>query len=590
MSAGEKTSSELSDWLQIADIDSVESSRNASIKIRKSDCIEIQRAYEFMLRKGLCESMDQGMANELASMIHERYGYSKVQLSELIRPGIGLTYNGVLEAVRSKHASEYKQNLTAIAVKNTEWVDLADLENELVDELQVWRTPKSFSVPISIVWNESGETRFMCCDGVPGLPADVLNARFISVLSDQKPSSNGPQDGIDDCIDRNDQTAGFDWTSAMDSADMIRESSFQRERKLNVNAFKSGENEVTINDLWVWSDGDHTYVEDPEGNALWFQPQSMVSMAMYPDWVSLLLVAGTDSWPTMSFNWESLEKFYNRLPGVRYGNVVYSRPRYRYSGAANLDDFNNWCEEKGISRYIRIGKMDRKVLIDRTSRVFSPAIQHLLRSGDSWIEDAQCESGGPVAKLSQTNQAVHCELVYEGKFPESLHRPNQPKNPGVASNAIELPAYYLIPGVSEVANLVLVPRSGKTTALLTAVELTIPGYEYFVRYYTKQGFPCLRLRVRRSYLGEWATRSALSALLFDGWATDISDEVHRLEVERYGGVKAFEAFNELFKIESHWIGRLAVNNELDQLELEQKALLVWRWLTILREVIGIDLH
>lgn len=550
---------------------SLESVRDGAVNIPSEELDKISTAYRYLLSKGLFESMGQGMAAEFAKQIHERYSFSRIRLCDLIRPGTGITYDGILQKIQKSLSKDVSRNMVRLASSRKKWVDLAADDLNLAESSEEWSTPDSFAVPIACMRGAGGERLYVACDGAPSLPADTLTARYRTRLGNS--SNESSRVGVD--------VVGLDWTSVTPSTNAIREARPTRQRYLNVNALVSnahGTGELTIDDIWLWSDGEHVYFEDSSGRALWFQPQSMISMMLYPDWVSLLLVSGTDGWPNMRFDWKPVENFHDRLPGVRFGNVIFARPRYLYSGGNSIDEFNAWCDAQGIGDLIRLGKMDRKVLVNRFSSAFAPAMSHLLRSGDYWVEDADCEAFGPAATLEDGTEHFFTELVVEVPFSKEIRRGAQPANPRISEEIADTKDVYLIPGVSEIANFEIIPRRGNINALLGAVHARLPQYCYFIRYYTDDGQPCIRLRILRSELSDNGFRDEFAQLLFEGRAISISETVHRLEVERYGGSEAFSWFQELFSLESHFVSLLASRGLLDSMNLETKAAFVEKWL------------
>lgn len=564
---------ELVAWLRKNRECDIESSRDATIGISDPDLEIINKAYHFLLDKGLCETADKGLAAEFAKLLHERYSYARVRLSELVRPGTGISYTDVLRQHAKNRSHIPNKNLVILASQPQLWVNLLGTDLPLEDTEIIWRGPKSFAVPVSCLRDADMRPLFIVSDGSPGLPAETLTARYRAPSVRKQKESSAETEAV-----------GLDWTSASSSTNAIREATWDGRRLLNVNSFRSPgseSNELTADEIWLWSDGSHVHVEDRDERPVHIRPQSMLSINMYPDWLKLLLLVETDSWPAMSVDWGSIADYHDRLPGVRYGNVILTRPRYRYRGEISHRAFNTWCSEIGIGPLIRLGTMDRKVLVDRRSRALEPALKHLLESSDYWVEDASCEHYGPFAVVSDSGARIYSELVVEIDLVNWIHDEQRSCRPALVPNANDIPDVFLIPGVSSLANLEIVPREGRTTELLSAIHAELSNYEYFIRYHTEDGQPCIRLRISRDYLNQQSTKERLSALLFDGWARDISERVHRLEVERYGGQFVFSAFQRLFALESHFISELAACAELDAMTFGQKTSLIKSWMKLL---------
>lgn len=76
------------------------------------------------------------------------------------------------------------------------------------------------------------------------------------------------------------------------------------------------------------------------------------------------------------------------------------------------------------------------------------------------------------------------------------------------------------------------------------------------------------------------TRAFINSLAWDGWVTAITEQQHRLEIERYGGERAFDVFQGLFIAESAFISWLASKKLLNSLALDDRAFLLHRWVEI----------
>lgn len=564
------------------DKQSMETRRDGSISLSTNQCNIFKDAYRTLVRYGLCQTMDQGMGKEFASILNEKYGYSKINLKDLMHPSTGIRYDGIVKALLKKKRRHELGNLITIASSSDTWVDLQQIKKNLSYSKESWNAPYDFSVPLMPVYDQHNHINFLACDGVACLPGNLLQARFAS-LTESVEGLVDPK-GLWKSLPDDENKCAIDWTASRSSTNSVREFSHNYGRILNANAINVDGSEILPSDIWVRSNGDKIFFEDRAGRELVFEPQSMISMVMYPDWIQLLLIAATDSWPTMMFSWGELEEYYDSFPGIKFGNLIFSRPRYRYRGSADVDSFNTWCDEKQINRYIRLGKMDRKVLIDRKSPRFKFSFIHLLKSADLWVEDATCEVNGPVATSSSAQKNIYGEFVFTAAFEDV--KATQAVSPIYTrgENIVESEACYLLPGFSETANLELVPRNGNVSALIKGISREIPSYKYFLRYFTDDGEPCIRLRILREDLNNFEVNSGIKNLYFDGVATDISEKIHRQEFERYGGPKAFCKFERLFHAESKWIAALAEQGALDTLTLMEKAMFVQAWLQILLDV------
>ena len=567
---------QLYEWLKENSDCEIEATRNACANIPRSEFKVIEDAYSKLIELGLINSTDHGLAHHFAILLHEQFGYSRVRFTDLIHPGVGFSYREILNDYQRKQMTKPSANIVTLASSNQTWIDLSGDHDLQVERHPQWRAPQSFSVPVMESVDTDGNYLHLVCDSTVALPASALTARF-STYPESASVSYPPSSS----------TVSLNWTSPRRDINAIRESEQHSSYSLNVNAFSSNSDEVTPRDIFLWSDNEHVYLELESGIPIEISPQSMLSMMLYPDSIALLLLASTDGWPSMKFTWEEVEQYHDRLPGIRYKNVIVARPRYRYKGKAEIEEFLAWCQSIGLRGLIRIGAMDRKVLIDINSPGSRTALLHLLKTSNNWVEDASYDGAHPLAITADTKQNVVSELVFTLGFAQNLQSPKPMQNPELSKEISIQEDDFLIPGSGSVANFEIVPRSVRVDSLLARIEESLPEYSYFIRYVTNTSSPCIRLRISREQLRLHSVQSAFAKLLMEGWATDISEKVHRQEVERYGGRASFEKFVQLFSAESHFVGCLAQEQVLEELKLEQKALYLEEWLR-LAEIAGVQ--
>lgn len=555
--------------------------RDADVHIGARTLASLERCYSFLLQHELVQTTDQGVANTLAEIVHERYGFSRVCVQDLLHPAFGISYQDIVEQFNNTRDINPPEELVELCAwataRGQRWIDLKAPEVRAIvssRKAQLGQkysiSPGTFSVPVVPMRDPSdaSKVQFIACDGTVALPGHNLTARY-RLLADAAVSTIKHKNG--------ETKAGVDWISNRKEVNSIRELNIEESCTLNVNAFETPNDEILAKDLYVWSDGNRMYIEKEDGTRLRFEPTSMASIQLYPDWIRILYLITTANWPMMCWSWEPLARHHHVLPGVRYGNVILQRPKFRYFGELTPKAFNAWCDEREISCFVRLGSHDRKILVDREAIHDDSTLTHLLKSGEHWIEDAEFESGLPLCTDSSGN-SIHSELIVEFDLPASeQERVSQvaPRFEDISNHGTE----QLIPATGDWANLELVPRGGSLNALIGLLpKLHAPCY--FVRYRTSNGKTCLRLRLPRSEMMREETRAFINSLAWDGWVTAITEQQHRLEIERYGGERAFDVFQGLFIAESAFISWLASKKLLNSLALDDRAFLLHRWVEI----------
>ncbi|WJZ01866.1 lantibiotic dehydratase [Corynebacterium freiburgense] len=570
-----------SQWVIENQTSDFEVRRDATVHIDEYALTNLERCYSLLIEYGLVDTADQGVAQKFAELIHERYGFSRICLTDLIHPAFGFSYQGVIDAftaTRDTSPDEKKVELCGwAAAHKQQWIDLN--QKEIRDLLRIHNaTTKgrysteltSFAVPVvpQLSGTPDNKPLLIACDGTVALPGPTLTTRY-RLLSDAPPSAAQAVPGA--------VNAGIDWMGPKANVNAIRESSHSLDYNVNVNGFSTNNKELLCKDLYLWSDGDRIYCETQDGTRLRFEPSCMASIQLYPDWVRLLYLATTVDWPIMAWSWKALEQYHDVLPGVRYDNVILERPKYRFRGNEIAADFNQWCDGLSISEWVRLGSHDRKVLVNRRLIQDSAALIYLLRSGGNWVEDASVEQGSPLS-VDHEGKRIHSELVVTFQCPQNAQEQTYASRPKFA-DVFNFGCEQIIPATSTWVNIELVPRGNAVAPLIPLLQ-KLPKPYYFVRYRTQSGKPCLRLRMTRDDLMQIETRASIETLVWDGWVAEVKEQQHRLEIERYGGEKAFAAFTELFIVESAFVSSIANQQLLEPLSLEERSFFLFQWLKL----------
>lgn len=536
-------------WLKQYKDWEIESSSEVKVRLPQKELDTLIECYNFLIANGLAGEMDKGLGKFYAEKIHELFGFSKIKLVDLMHPSFGLPYSRIADLyaktrVTPTPSSSLVKIFTSAILNGDEWIDLSTLE--LRGE-KVLRSP-NFSVPVCILKERSGDLVLDVSAGTPSLPSNAIFNRFFS----SSVTHHGGESS----------STSIDWLSPQRHVNAIRESQDHGTSTLLVNGFPDGERTLSSEDIFIQSDNERIAISDSDGNEIHFLPQSMASIHLFPDWVATLLVAATQGWPNYRWEWGEYANLSDFLPGIRYRNVILSKPSFRYRGERDVVKFNDWADRNRLGEWITLGQMDRKIAVERKSPGAQPALLHLLNSSDSWVEDNWPKELFPVSdKGAQTEVVVGFSV-----------RQEQPMSLVEGMPVSDIQKGQIIPGLSEECNFEITPRGVGIDSLIEQIAKRCSTTFYFIRYRTDLGLPCLRLRIARQ-----SSLQFLDELVRDGFIGQLSEHQHRLELERYGGPIAFSLFENLFRAESTVIGAAAIRGELQAMSVEEKAQIVNAW-------------
>lgn len=586
---------EMQKFLETEETYDIESSRSAIISEDIVDFDVVKECFNYLTKNSLIESTDKGVSGHFAALLHEKYGYSRIRLSDLAHPSFGLSYKKIVADFQRNSSSKCAASMVALfstaMMQADKWIDLnaASYRNAIQDsstsdndilkidtsQLESYAVPMApYAISNNVQESEKGIKQYgniilFACDGTVALPGYAIHSRYhLSKLGElnHQHNPNSVQD------------VNIDWVSPDRATNAIRENDPIGGITINVNSFNVIGHEILPNEIYLWSDGEKVSLEKQNGEKIRVPPQSMISISLLPEWLTLIFLASTQNWPTMRWSWDSFENYSDFLPGVHYKNIVLQRPKFRYRGPGSFEKFNSWCNKKGISAAIRIGQMDRKVLLDRNSNSAKACLLHLLQSSDGWFEEANLEIEGPLS-VDSTGRKIHSELVVQVNsedFSKVRDLKVRPKFSDVNDNLYG----QIIPSISSEVNLEIVPRQSSLSSMVGWLRTNIDIPFYFVRYRTSSGFPCLRFRAAREDIARSEVSDKIRKLVSDGWVAEISENQHRLEIERYGGLSSFDAFRRLFIMESRLIGDLINEVNFEEWSLQLKTSLVYNWVAM----------
>lgn len=497
---------------------------------------------------GVFDYNDSGITAIFAELLLEKYGAARVPITHLIHPTKGLPWD-VIKSARNSVARQknldYQRAVYSLGVQSDNgWVDLKEVAGILPVTGRTYSNLDSVDV-IASLHGDADHAVFSMADAISGIFAGSTTGRF---------------DLLDNHVLENHYAVNIDWISNKVAFNSVRESEACFSRTINVNAFTSSDNELTISDLQVWSDGADIYVCDAAGDPVEFQPTSMAGVGAFPEWLMQIAIAGTAHTPDINWSWGEIENNVDYLPGVRYGSLILSRPAHRYTGSSDPKDFNNWAYMHNIPEWIRIGSSDKKILINRSADNYSELLYSELQRGDGWIYSTFTEELTPFSSNSE-GEKIYSEIsrsfVVEGSQSSRIQQRDTARKLPVVIRSSQ--TKEIIPTVTDYANLVLIPRDGFYGRVLTTLfgHNPLSSGMYFIRYPSSSGKSSIRLRFLRDSETTLALRAAIAAMTESGLFLDIVEEPHSFEFERYGGERIFSLFRRLAMLESLLVVEIA---------------------------------
>lgn len=534
---------------------------------------ELTAFLEHGFTHGAFEYNDSGLAQVLAQLLLEKYGASRIPLTHLIHPVFGLDWKTVTTSSQArsltatKSSSDYLRSVYTRGIKSADgWVDLQSEAASLPREKRTYSRLDSLDLIASLHGTPTDPT-YNIADAISSIPGGVASARF-----DLLPSRH-----LDD-----EYAINIDWVSPQQAFNSVREFHTSYPRTLNVNSVESHPRELTLDSLQVWSDGTQVHLCDEDGSPLRFRPTSMAGVGAYPEWLMQIAMAATGSTPNINWSWGTISDHVNYLPGVRHGRVIVSRPAFRYRGPEDANAFNEWADSHGISEWVRMGDSDRKILLKRTAPGFSEAVRSQLRRSDGWVYESFDSELTPLVRDHQ-DRPIFSEICLTfgisspAPDPDALRTTAQSLSV-VATNQDK----ELLPGISDTANLTIIPRDGfreRVIRRLFSTEETAAG-AYFIRYPTDSGESGLRLRYPRRTSTGAAVETAIREMTSSGWLLGLEEKAHSLEFERYGGPAVFPLFSELFSLESRVVAHLSAASSTDTIDERLHLPILDRWLNL----------
>lgn len=551
--------------------DDVDTYRAATGMVSETMADELADFLNHGLRHGAFEYNDSHLAELIAQLLLEKYGAARIPLTHVIHPIFGLDWKTITGSPQAKNLaaqkkSDYISAVYALGVKARDgWVDLKEVESSLPIHHRTYSQFDSLDIIASVHGTHASAT-YNIADAISSLPGGVASARF---------------DLLENRLLHDDYAVNIDWVSPEKAFNSVRECQPPYPRTLNVNSAISHPQELTLSALYLWSDGTQVHVCDQDGQPVHFRPTSMAGIGAYPEWLTQIAVAATGFTPNINWSWGAISDYVDYLPGVRYGNVIVSRPAHRYRGAEDVATFNKWADHQGIPEWIRMGDADRKILMKRTAPGFLETIRSQLHRSDKWVYSSFGAELDPLVR-DHNDQPIFSEICLT--FGVTSHTPDAESERATGEKIPVLEPHLnreLLPAISDFTNLTIVPREGfRERIIRTIFASEMLPHGYFVRYPTDSGDLGLRLRYPRPTSIASAINDALHEMIDSGWILSIEEKPHSLEIERYGGPHLFPLFSTLFSLESTAVAYLTSADSAKGIKAELHLPLLCGWLNL----------
>jgi thiopeptide-type bacteriocin biosynthesis protein len=296
-------------------------------------------------------------------------------------------------------------------------------------------------------------------------------------------------------------------------------------------------------------------VHGPTGRPLVCRSGNLVAPDVSADVVRFLQEIGVDGLVRPAWLWDGLEDVVDFLPGVVHRQVQLSPARWRLPELAGSPDEQDrvvlsWAQTRDVPDHVHIGVLDNRLLLDLRNRVHRDLLRREARTGVEWAMEAP----DPVRLgwvRDDFGRMYAAELVVSVTTDEPDHRPPIPPSPrfeeGIGRDR------ELLPGREWWYARVYCPVSEQNACLSRLSDLLPDGSWFHVRYRDIEDH--LRVRVRAPEHGRDDPTGVLNTLVDEGYANRYVVATYRREIERYGGLAAMRAAEELFCAESAFLAR-----------------------------------
>ncbi|WP_079176690.1 lantibiotic dehydratase [Streptomyces sp. MUSC 14] len=310
---------------------------------------------------------------------------------------------------------------------------------------------------------------------------------------------------------------------------------------------------IAFADLLVGVEGGRFHlVHGPTGRPVEIRTANLVNPETAASVVRFLQEIALDGTVRPAWTWGELEPLAAFLPGVEFGGVTLSSPRWRLPVLTGTPDEQDerllrWAAEAGLPDHVYIGSFDNRLLLRLADRIHRDLLRREAADGAEYVVRAP-EPG----RMGIVRDADGHRYASEGVFSAVARRPvvTAPPAPAphydtTADSVRALPPgeewwYLRVHGERE--------RQNEILSRLAGAGDDFADHWFYIRYADPGDH--LRVRVRADRVPFERVREVIGGCVRDGLAHRFSVDTYVRELERYGGVHAMGAAERIFCTES----------------------------------------
>lgn len=313
---------------------------------------------------------------------------------------------------------------------------------------------------------------------------------------------------------------------------------------------------IAFADLLVGADGGRFHlVHGPTGKPVAIRTANLVNPEIATGVIRFLQELALDGSVRPAWTWGEMEPLVDFLPGVEFGGVTLSLPTWRVpplSGTPDEQDerLRRWAAEAGLPRYVYIGMLDNRLLLNLSDRIHRDLLRREVADGHESVTEAP-DPGRMGIVRDRDGHRYASEGVFSAVARRPVPVPAPPPAPrfDVTADAVRtLPPgtewwYLRVYGDRE--------RQQEVLTRLAAALADVPDQWFHIRYADPDDH--LRIRVRSATVPLDRVREVIGGCLRDGLAHRFSVDTYVRELERYGGVDAMPVAERIFCTESRFL-------------------------------------
>ncbi|MHA7961236.1 lantibiotic dehydratase [Streptomyces sp. L500] len=319
---------------------------------------------------------------------------------------------------------------------------------------------------------------------------------------------------------------------------------------------RRGPEQIAFADLLVGADGGRFHlVHAPTGRPVAVRTANLVNPEIATGVVRFLQELALDGSVRPAWTWGEMEPLVDFLPGVEFGGVTLSLPTWRVpplSGTPDEQDerLRRWVAEAGLPRYVYIGMLDNRLLLNLSDRIHRDLLRREVADGHESVTEA------PVpGRMGIVRDRDGHRYASEGVFSAVARRPVPvPPPPPAPRFDVTADAVRTLPPGTEWWYLRVYGDRERQQEILTrlaAALADVPDQWFHIRYADPDDH--LRIRVRSATVPLDRVREVIDACVRDGLAHRFSVDTYVRELERYGGVDAMPVAERIFCAESRFL-------------------------------------